>query len=73
MFTVELPREIRENGLFYTSKYGKDRKEFLEAAFLKGKSSIPLKYGKDRISFLEAPAIKGKREIPQKYGKDRKN
>ena len=73
MFTVELPREIRENGLFYTSKYGKDRKEFLEAAFLKGKSAIPLKYGKDRISFLEAPAIKGKREIPQKYGKDRKN
>ena len=73
MFTVELPREIRENGLFYTSKYGKDRKEFLEAAFLKGKSSVPLKYGKDRISFLEAPAIKGKREIPQKYGKDRKN
>ena len=73
MFTVELPREIRENGLFYTSKYGKDRKEFLEAAFLKGKREIPLKYGKDRISFLEAPAIKGKREIPQKYGKDRKN
>ena len=73
MFTVELPREMRENKLFYTSKYGKDRKEFLEAAFLKGKREIPLKYGKDRISFLEAPAIKGKREIPQKYGKDRKN
>ena len=60
MFTVELPREIRENGRFYTSKYGKDRKEFLEAAFLKGKSSIPLKYGKDRISFLFAPAISEK-------------
>jgi len=51
---------------FYTLKYGKDRKEFLEAAFLKGKSAIPLKYGKDRKSFLSAPAIKGKRSIAQK-------
>jgi len=48
VFTVELPREIRVKHPFYTLKYGKDRKEFLEAAFLKGKSAIPLKYGKDR-------------------------
>ena len=72
MFTVELPREIGSNGLFYTQKHGKDRISFLEASAIKGKSSIAQKYGKDRISFLSVAFVRGKREIAQKYGKDRK-
>ena len=51
MFTIELPREIGSNGLFYTLKYGKDRISFLEAEAIKGKSYdkvLPV----DRKSFL---------------------
>jgi len=42
VFTVELPREIGSNGLFYTQKYGKDRKYLIEAAAIKGKSDYEL-------------------------------
>ena len=60
VFTVELPREIGENGRFYTQKYGKDRKEFLSAPAIKGKRAIPQKYGKDRIIFLSVAFVSEK-------------
>ena len=38
VFTVSLPREIGSNGRFDTQKHGKDRKELISYAAIKGKS-----------------------------------
>ena len=60
MFTVELPREIGSNGLFYTQKHGKDRINFLFASAIKGKREIPQKHGKDRMIFLSVAFVSEK-------------